>query len=805
MTYIETPGFSRSRYNRPLMVRPVNPSKSQLLVLLCLCFSVLQQAALAQEKQQRPDAFRQLDEIWPTPNAERRASGAPGAAYWQQRVDYQIELSLHEDTREIVGGEHITYHNQSPDTLRYLWVQLENNRMRPGSMSERIQGPPSFGGGMSLESLQRRRAAAAFDGGVNILDVSSRSHPLQFVVNDTMMRVDLPAPLLSGEDFEFDIAWSFIINRSDEVGGRAAAEWFQEDGNWIFELAHWFPRLAVYDDVNGWQNKQFLGSGEFALEFGDYDVRITVPNDHIVAASGVLQNPNEVLSAAQQQRFAQAKQIGNPGPTMIVTLEEATANESSTPSGTKTWHFRADNVRDFAWASSRKFLWDCWGIWSGDQALGEGHAVAAMSFWPKEGEPLWSKYSTHAVVHTLEVYSRYTFEYPYPTAISVNGPVGGMEYPMICFNGPRPDKDGTYSRRTKYGLIGVVIHEVGHNYFPMIVNSDERQWGWMDEGLNTFVQYLAEMEWEEGHTGRWGQPDGIVGYMVSEEQVPIMTNADSLLSSGNNAYGKPMTALNILRETIMGRELFDFAFAEYARRWKFKHPKPADFFRTMEDASAVDLDWFWHGWFYTTDHVDLAITDVKWYQPGPLDPQVKSELDKQDRGNPADTLQHRRNAPLAKRADTYPELRDFYDSYDSLDATAAEKQAFDRLYASLEDWEHTIVNNPQNYYVLEFENLGGLVMPVLIGVLYADGSTGLRRIPAEIWRRNSETVKTLVITERPVVRFTLDPRLETADADVSNNLWPREQIQPSRFDIFRAKGGRPRGNPMRDSLQEDKE
>jgi hypothetical protein len=439
-------------------------------------------------------------------------------------------------------------------------------------------------------------------------------------------------------------------------------------------------------------------------------------------------------------------------------------------------------------------------VWSGDDKTGEGHAVAAMSFWPKEGEPLWSKFSTHAVVHTLEVYSRYTFEYPYPTAISVNGPVGGMEYPMICFNGPRPDADGTYSRRTKYGLIGVVIHEVGHNYFPMIINSDERQWGWMDEGLNTFVQYLAEMEWEEGYTGRWGQPDGIVGYMVSEQQVPIMTAADSLLSSGNNAYGKPMTALNILRETIMGRELFDFAFAEYARRWKFKHPRPADFFRTMEDASAVDLDWFWHGWFYTTDHVDIAITDVQWYQPGPLDPEVESELAKQERGNPGNTLQHRRNAPLAKRTDVYPELRDFYDSYDPLDATPGEKRAFERLYASLEDWEHTIIENPQNYYVMEFENIGGLVMPVLIGVKYADGSTGLRRIPAEIWRRNSETVKTLVVTEKPVVQFTLDPRLETADADVSNNLWPREEMKPSRFDVFRAKKRGARSNPMRTEL-----
>ena len=789
--------FSRCRYNRSLMAESVNPSKSLLLALLCLCFLGPYSAAHAQEKQQRPDAFRQLDEIWPTPNAERRGSGAPGAGYWQQRVDYQIDLALDENTREIVGREHITYHNHSPDTLRYLWVQLDNNRMRPGSMSERIQGPPSFNNGMSLDTLKRRRAAASFDGGMNMLEVSSAGQPLHYVVNETMMRVDLPTPLANGQKFEFDIAWSFIVNRKDEVGGRAAAEWFEKDGNWIFELAHWFPRLAVYDDVNGWQNKQFLGSGEFALEFGDYDVSITVPSDHIVAASGVLQNPNEVLSPLQMDRWDQAMKMGNDGPTMIVTLEEATANESSTPTGMKTWRFKADNVRDFAWASSRKFLWDCWGVWSGDAKTGEGHPVAAMSFWPKEGEPLWSKYSTHAVVHTLEVYSRYTFEYPYPTAISVNGPVGGMEYPMICFNGPRPDADGTYSRRTKYGLIGVIIHEVGHNYFPMIINSDERQWGWMDEGLNTFVQYLAEMEWEEGYTGRWGQPDGIVGYMVSEQQVPIMTAADSLLSSGNNAYGKPMTALNILRETVMGRELFDFAFAEYARRWKFKHPKPADFFRTMEDASAVDLDWFWNGWFYTTDHVDIAITNVQWYQPGPLDPEVESELAKQDRGNPTDTLQHRRNAPLTKRTDIYPELRDFYDSYDPLDATAGEKRAFGKLYASLEDWEHTIIDNPQNYYVMEFENLGGLVMPVLIGVKYADGSTGLRRIPAEIWRRNSVTVKTLVVTEKPVVGFTLDPRLETADADVSNNLWPREEMKPSRFDVFRANQRGPRSNPMR--------
>jgi hypothetical protein len=783
------------------MAKPVNPLQTSLLALLCLCFVGLSNQTFSQQKQQRPDAFRQLDEIWPTPNAERRGSGAPGSEYWQQRVDYQIEVSLEEDSRKIEGREHITYHNHSPDNLRYLWVQLDNNRMSPGSMSSRIQSPPSFDAGMSMEALRKRQAAAVFDGGIHLGDVSSGGQPLHYVVNETMMRVDLPKPLASGERFEFDIAWSFIINRSDEVRGRAAAEWFEEDGNWIFELAHWFPRLAVYDDVNGWQNKQFLGGGEFALEFGDYDVKITVPNDHIVAASGVLQNPEEVMTTEQQDRWDRAMELGNDGPTMIVTAEEAEANESSTPTGTKTWRFKADNVRDFAWASSRKFMWDCWGVWSGDEVTGEGHKIAAMSFWPNEGEPLWSRYSTHAIVHTLEVYSRYTFEYPYPTAISVNGPVGGMEYPMICFNGPRPDKDGTYSRRTKYGLIGVIIHEVGHNYFPMIVNSDERQWGWMDEGLNTFVQYLAQMEWEEGYQGRWGQPDGIVGYMISEEQVPIMTNADSLLSSGNNAYGKPMTALNILRETVMGRELFDFAFAEYARRWKFKHPKPADFFRTMEDASAVDLDWFWHGWFYTTNHVDISVTDVKWYQPGSIDPKIESKLEISERDKDGPSLQHRRNKELTKRTDVYPELLDFYDSYDPLAVTKGEIRAFNQLNATLEDWEEEVLDNPQNYYVMDFENIGGLVMPVLIGMRFEDGTTGIRRIPAEVWRRNSEKVQTLVVTSKEVIQFTLDPMLETADADVVNNLWPRQELQPSRFDVFRAKQRGQRANPMR-SAQE---
>ncbi|MFK5956748.1 MAG: M1 family metallopeptidase [Planctomycetota bacterium] len=782
------------------MVSLVNTTSRLGLLLLAVCSLGLPSFA-AQQKQDRPDAFRQLNEILPTANETRTGSGAPGHKYWQQKVDYQIEVNLEEDMREITAKEHITYHNHAPDTLTYLWVQLENNRFLSSSAGNLSSGAPDFSKGMSFKALHNRVANSNFDGSLHLTDVSADGKALHYVINDTMMRVDLPAPLQPGSHFEFDIAWHYIVNDASVVRGRTGAEYFEDDGNWIFELAHWFPRLAVYDDVAGWQNKQFLGGSEFALEFGDYDVRITVPADHIVAATGVLQNPKDVLSEVQRNRFAQAMQLGNDGPTMIVTLAEATAKEAEHASGTKTWDFHAENVRDFAWASSRKFLWDCWGVYSGDEQKLDGHMVAAMSFWPKEGEPMWSKFSTHAVVHTLEVYSRYTFEYPYPSAISVNGPIGGMEYPMICFNGPRPEKDGTYSERTKYGLIGVIIHEVGHNYFPMIVNSDERQWTWMDEGLNTFVQHLAEVEWDDHYKGWWGEPSQITNYMQSEEQVPIMTAGDSLLSGGNNAYGKPMTALNILRESIMGRELFDFAFAEYSRRWKFKHPKPADFFRTMEDASAVDLDWFWRGWFYTTDHVDLAITDVAWYSISTQDPDQVNGLAADQRSTTPETLQHERNADFVKRFDAYPELKDFYDGYDPLATTAKQEKDYLKLLDSLEDWQREQLEAPWQFYVVEVQNLGGLVMPIFLRLEFEDGGEEMRRIPAEVWRKNSEQVKTLVTVDRPLRRIVLDPRLETADCDLSNNFWPPEAAQPTRFDLFKQKK-RSHSNPMQTAGEE---
>lgn len=730
------------------------------------------------------DTFRQLEEILPTPTATRTASGAPGPGYWQQQADYVIDVTIDEGERRLSGSERITYHNRSPDTLPYLWVQLDQNLFAPGSASDLISTAPDFGR-FSFSQLRTLLTRETFQGGMTIHRVAdSDGNDLPHTIVGTMMRIDLPAPLPPGGSVAFEIDWDHLINESKLIRGRSGFEHFEEDGNDLYEIAQWFPRMAAYTDVNGWQHKQFLGRGEFTLEFGDYLVRITMPDDHVVASTGVLLNPDEVLTAEQRDRFEQSKT--SDVPVFVVTPEEAKANESSTPSGTKTWIYSAENVRDFAWASSRKFIWDAMGHDVG------GRTVMAMSYYPNEGEPLWSRYSTHAVAHTLDVYSKFTFDYPYPVAISVNGPVGGMEYPMICFNGPRPEEDGTYSQRTKYGLIGVIIHEVGHNWFPMIVNSDERQWTWMDEGLNTFVQFLTQAEWEDEYPSRRGEPRDIVGYMSSSNQVPIMTNSESLLQFGANAYAKPATALNVLRETVLGRELFDVAFQEYSRRWMFKRPQPADLFRSMEDASGVDLDWFWRGWFYTTNHVDLALTDMRHYVMETGDPDVDKAWQRERREERPITRSAELNAPLAKRTHAFPELLDFYNEYDELDVTEADRDQYAKFLEGLDDWERELLSTDRHFYALDVENLGGLVMPVLLEIRYDDDTVEELRIPAEIWRQDDTRVTKLLMVEKPIASIALDPHQETADVDTSNNVWPREP-QVSRFKLFKRSTSK---NPM---------
>ncbi|MEZ6092910.1 MAG: M1 family metallopeptidase [Pirellulaceae bacterium] len=747
------------------------------------------------------DKFRQLEEILPTPNDYRTASGAPGRDYWQQNVDYVIDVELNDADQTIKGKEKITYRNQSPDPLKYLWLQLDANIHSPDSDSKTTaSGGSRFG--MSIGSIKRQNDTSNFDGSFKIDSVrdGATSKDLRFTIVKTMMRVDLPNELNAGEQYTFEVEWHYQVNDTRVAGGRSGCEFFEKDENFIYEIAQWYPRACAYTDVNGWQHKQFLGRGEFTLEFGNYDVRIKVPDDHVVGASGELQNPSDVLSEKQLERWTAAQTSDEP--MFIVTPDEAKENETEKSDGKKTWIFRAENVRDFAFATSRKFIWDAMAVKLDDKT------VMAMSYYPNEGEPLWSKYSTHSVAHTLEVYSRFTFDYPYPVAISVNGPVGGMEYPMICFNGPRPEPDGTYSDRTKYGLISVVIHEVGHNWFPMIVNSDERQWTWMDEGLNTFLQVLAEAEWEDRYPSRRGDPRSITSFMSSYDQVPIMTNSESLHQFGSNAYAKPAAALTILRETILGRELFDFAFKEYANRWKFKRPMPADFFRTMEDASGVDLDWFWRGWFYTNEHVDIAVENVKRLNLDTGNPYIEKPKQQLQQSEDPEPLLTQRNKEMEKRVDRFPGLRDFYNEYDPLTITDADREAFEKLMESLSEEDKEIMNNLPSVCMVDFRNVGGLVMPLIVQLEFEDGTTEDHYLPAEIWRQNNETVTKMFVTEKPVAKVWLDPRFETADADMANNLYPKQigiesmDFRTSGGGFFGRRGGGGGGNPMREALRE---
>ncbi|MBU14912.1 MAG: aminopeptidase [Gammaproteobacteria bacterium] len=777
------------------------------LIVTSMLWAVgLQAQGIQQTKGSFEDKFRQLDEVLPTANIYRNAGGAPGHEYWQQEVDYNIDATLDEDNQRLSATELITYRNNSPDTLTYLWFQLDQNRFRSDSMAV-MSG--TFNGGspdadsndparISLGQLRRMQYQEDADLGHVINAVSdSRENALVHTVVGTLMRVDLAEPLESGDEVDLRIDFEYNIVNGDVLRPRAGYEHFPDDeregGNYIFALAQWFPRLVAYTDYEGWTNKEFLGSGEFTLEFGDYEVSMTVPADHIVSATGELQNPSDVLTREQRDRLREAETAERP--VYIVTPEEALENEAEGSNQAATWRFAAENVRDFAWSSSRKFIWDAKGH---TQPGADQELVMAMSFYPKEGGSLWSDYSTEVVIHTLDVYSRFSFDYPYPTAQSVNvGFVGGMEYPMITFNGPRTElqDDGsrTYSLAEKRFLIGVVIHEIGHFYFPMIVNSDERQWTWMDEGLNSYLDSVAGREWDAEIP--WGvEPRYITDYMASQNQVPVMTQSDSVLRLGPNAYSKPATAINILRETIMGRELFDFAFKEYSRLWAFKRPTPADFFRTMEEASGIDLDWFWRGWFYTTDHVDISLDRVYQMRMDTEDPDIDFSRQREFEKSLPPSLYVERNRAegLLTWVERNPDVRDFYDDNDQFTVTNVERNRYNSFLEGLEDWEREVldraISEDLSYYIMEFSNHGGLVMPIILQFDFADGSSEELRLPAEIWRRSPRAVKKLVVTEKEIVSVTVDPLQETADVDIENNYYPR-RIIPSRIESFKSQGG----------------
>ena len=701
--------------------------------LLLLAIFIASSTSLAQENRRtkqghtNQNKFKQLKDELATPNSQRTASGAPGVNYTQQKVDYMMNIILDDENQTITGKETIVYHNNSKDKLAYLWVQLDQNMRSKDSKTPDIQ-PSKIPNRIPVKSFNRSFPKSPFDGGFNITSVTNIDNSsLSHTINQTMMRINLPEPLAAGKTFSFKINWWYNINNHREIGGRSGYEHFTENDNNNYVIAQFFPRLCVYDNVEGWQNDQFWGRSEFALEFGDYTVHITTPKDHMLGATGVLQNAGEVLSKKELKRLAKARKTFD-HPVLIRTQEEATKIEKSKTSATKTWKFKAKNVRDFAFATSRKFIWDAMAVDINNKT------VMAYSLYSKEANPLYGDHSTRAVAQTLKTYSKYTFDYPYHKAISVDGQMG-MEYPQICFNPGRPNADGSYSDKTKYRMIKVTIHEVGHNFFPMIVNSDERQWTWMDEGLNSYVEMLAELAYDKNFPITRGYPKNIVKYMSGDQSkiAPIMTKGDNVYSFGSNAYGKPATALWILRETIMGPELFDHAFRTYSQRWMFKHPTPADFFRTMEDASGIDLDWFWRGWFYTTDVTDIGIKNVKKYH----------------------TKQNNNNINFIE--DTSKGL-----------SFGPDKNTDSKFH-----------------YEITYNKPGGLVMPIIVHFNYKDGTSERKVYPAQIWRYNDKEVTKVFSSDKELSKISIDPYQETADVDLSNNNWPQEN--KNKFEKFKNK------------------
>jgi hypothetical protein len=709
--------------------------------------------------------FEQLGEMLPTPNTYRSSSGAPGPAYWQQRADYVINVEVNDQNQVLTGSETITYYNHAPEPLLFLWLQLDQNLFAKGSMTSRT-ATTSIRDSVPAYLFASRNNITDYEGGYTITSVKEAvtKKDIPFLVNYTMMRVDLPQPLKTGEKFSFSVDWSFNINDRMIVDGRGGMEFFPEDGNYSYTVAQWFPRMCVFDDYEGWQNKQFLGSGEFALTFGNYRVRITVPSDHIVGATGWLQNPKEVLSREQIERFEKARKTFDQ-PVFIVTEEEARKKEKERSTKKNTWEFYAENVRDFAFVTSRKYIWDAMAVKIGDKS------PLAQSLYPKEGNPLWSRESTKAIKNTLEVYSARTIDYPYPTAYSVHSARQGMEYPMICFNYGRPAKDGTYSNRVLDAMISVVVHEVGHNFFPMIVNSDERQWTWMDEGLNTFLEKETKRERYPSLDLIHGTPKGIVPFMKGDKSImrPVMASSDNQGKSfAPNGYTKPSAALTVLRETVMGHELFDKAFKEYAQRWAFKHPNPGDFFRTMEDASAVDLDWFWRGWFYTTDNVDVTVDEVKWYKvkTTQADPENKNVKVKQ-----GDL-----NSKTSKNTST-----DFSNGPQEFTLTNTPENEYGEFKNRIDDNAIRQKLENKNIYEVTLKNTGGLITPVIIEWTFKDGSKEIERIPAEVWRLNEVEVKKVFVKEKEVVTIVIDPLFETGDVNTGDNIFPKKPTT-SKFD-----------------------
>ena len=758
--------------------------KTLLLPVVCI---LVTNFTAAQDRPNHGYSFEQLGNMLPSPNTYRTADGSPGPAYWQQRCDYRIECQLIPEKHELSGKEWLKYHNNSPQTLRYLWLQLDENEHAATNDLHHAH-PHNLGETMTEKAMRMLQAWTEFD------DYGHRIHavkdaggkPLKHFIDNTVMRIELPEPLAPGKTFEFNIEWSYIlIDRINNITfGRGGYEYFPKDDNYLFTITQWYPRLCVFSDFEGWQSDQFTGTGEFALNFGDFEVKMTLPDDYVVGSTGVCQNYNQTLGAERLKKWKQAQNAAEP--VEIVTLAEAqAATQKKHSQRTQTWHYKAENVRDFAWTACRKFIWDAMAVDNG-----EGKKVMCMSYYPIEAYPIYRRYSTKAVAHTLKTYSKFSIPYPYPTAISVEAQ-NGMEYPMICFNPGRAQEDGTYSEGSKMAALSTIFHEVGHNYFPMIINSDERQWAWFDEGLNTFMQFITEQEWDNNYDSDDGLPHTITDYMSQPKDrlEPIMTNSENIVDYFSNAYKKPATALNILRETVMGREQFDYAFKEYCRRWAFKHPTPADFFRTMEDASGMDLDWYWRGWFFSTDAVDISLDSIEWKRVDmENNPERKERSFTRKEEKPFESLTQTR---YRESGITFPveqdtSLQDFYTFYkpwETEDSVSTNKMIkYDQVFTREEKEQ---LFGDKHYYQLYFSNKGGLVMPVVLEWTYTDGTKEVERIPVEIWRKNEKKFKQVFVKNKEVKSVKLDPWKELADINEENNTSP-VPASPTLFKVYKS-------------------
>jgi hypothetical protein len=749
-----------------------------ILSLLTLSLTQLNAQTVHNPGSNHANRFEELDYLLQSPSEYRTASGAPGPKYWQQRADYNIAVELDEPNNKITGTETITYSNNSPDALTYIWMQLDENYHNPEADVNR-DNTNKMQDRMTNQQLDALEPWRRLDGyGLNltrVVDAAGKS--LKYTIVKTMMRIDLPEALKPGQQFKFTIDWNYKVPDKLTRNGRGGYEYFAEDGNNLYSIAQFYPRMAVYSDFKGWQHLQFRSGAEFALNFGNFNLKITVPADHVVAATGECQNYKEMMSAKEYDRWQSAQQAKDV--IEIVTLAEALEKSKTKSTAKKTWVFKADNVRDVAFNTSRRLVWDAM------PAFVEGKKVMCMSYYGKEAYPIYRKYSTKATAHTIKTYSKYTIPYPYPVAQSVEAAIG-MEYPMIAMNPGRAAPDGSYTEAAKYSCIGVTIHEVGHNFFPMIVNSDERQWWWMDEGLNTFCQFLTEREFDADYPSSRGPAHLITDYMrlPKSELEPIMTKGDAVSRVGSNAYAKASTGLNILRETILGRELFDFGFQEYAKRWAFKHPTPSDLFRTLEDATGVDLDWFWRGWFFGTDPVDISIDSVKIFK---VDDALTATPSGVAVYNDINRLRNKDDKSIKFYVDTDTTLRDFYYYNRGADAAYTLEQANklkdDANKAGIDN-DNLSKWKDKYFYELQFSNKGGLVMPIIVEWTFKDGTKQVDKIPVTVWLLNEEKVSKVFIKDKEVASVKLDPNRETADINEANGQWPVKEM-PTKFSLFK--------------------